>query len=227
MLSNLENKVGGKIAHVGHDFTGLKTETRRTRSLDEINENPDLWNFESLGEISRQNIFAATFKNVNKPSIYKYIKCPWGKTGDEIWVKETFHACKPSGRFPELTKVWYNYKAEHKDRNPGPMWPPFDKWKSPLLMPKEASRILLEITGIKIERLQNITEEGAIREGIVFQKDSLMQKENEFWFGKDKVAQSARDMYKNLWSNMHGKESWDKNVYIWVIEFKVKNVKNA
>jgi len=232
--------VGNKIVPKPSSI-GCKTETRRTRGLNEINENPDKWQIiladdtkylyklqpnGRLIEFTGSNddyippqkgtyIAVCSTNDNDGNTVYKYIKCPWGKPGDEIWVKETFHACKPSGQFPELTKVWYNYKAEHQDRIPGPMWPPFDKWKSPVFMPKEASRILLEITGITIERLQGITEEGAIIEGVSL--DGITASNGLVNY---KMA------YSILWVEMHGQESWDLNPWVWVIQFKVKEVKS-
>jgi hypothetical protein len=253
-----QNRIGFSGISIGNKHTNLyhgkKSVTRRTRGLNEINENPDKWQIiladdtkylyklqpnGRLIEFTGSNddyippqkgtyIAVCSTNDNDGNTVYKYIKCPWGKTGDEIWVKETFHACKPSGQFPELTKVWYNYKADHQDRNPGPMWPPFDKWKSPVFMPKEASRILLEITALNIERLQDITEDGAVREGMIYANylgsSGYCSPDSPLFSALDDGT-TAKQCYQWLWEKIHGKGSWDKNPWVWVIQFKVKSVK--
>lgn len=223
-------------------FIGAKTETRRTRGLDKVNEAPNRWEF--IGKSPEFDVpFPIDRGRKGEPwylwsnSVESFIsQCPYGKIGDELWVKEKWGV----GTRPHPLEGWvdgFEYAADMSLIDEVEMLPLYKTdidvwgyksgWKSPLFMPKAASRIKLEITGLSIERLHDITEEGAIREGIVFHKDGLMQKENEFWFGKENVAQSAKDMYRNLWINMHGKESWNKSPWVWVIQFTVKEFRNA
>ncbi len=196
MLGKLEEKVGGKIAHVGHNFTGMKTETRRTRGLDKVNEFAYRWQFE---QVTDEHYVFTNSKNYDKV----LIKCPYGVVGDEIWVKETY--IELAGSFPNAGG--YAYKADGVNTN--------EKWKSPLFMPKEASRIKLEITGLSIERLWDIDEEGPMREGCVF----------GFAEGDKEPNCKPIDQFINRWKELHGKESLDKNPWVWVIQFTVKEFK--
>lgn len=109
------------------------------------------------------------------------------KVGDILWVKETYlKVFTPKGDFSN-----YAYKADNDPLHS------IIKWKPSLFMPKEASRIKLKITDIKVERLQEITEEDAIREGV-----------------------KSKDSFKSLWTKINGAESWKNNPFVWVISFK-------
>lgn len=187
---------------------GCKTETRRTRGLDEINENPQKYSLNKKGHIENNEGSFYQFFDLDTLETIE-IKCPWGVIGDEIYVKEAYSYLE----FDKNEKGVHGteiYKADGKT----PDW----GWSNPLFMPKAASRILLEITGIKIERVQDITEEGALREGCI----AIFDKDED---GLSRKVQSARDVYDETWCSMHGEESWDKNPWVWVIQFKVKSVK--
>ena len=122
--------------------------------------------------------------------------CPYGIPGDWLWVKETFEP---------LTKG-YSYRAD------GLVEKPFKQWKSSRFMPRIASRILLEITNVRVERLQDITEDGAKLEGA---KPSFLD-------GNDivSVVPFYRDGFMHLWNEINGPGSWDENPYVWVVSFK-------
>lgn len=191
---------------------GCKTETRRTRGLDKVNEFAYRWQFE---QVTDEHYVFTNSKNYDKV----LIKCPYGVVGDEIWVKETY--IELAGSFPNAGG--YAYKADGVNTN--------EKWKSPLFMPKEASRIKLEITGISIERLHDITEEGALREGIIGTRlpaalgGGMAYNVKGNYISALDIEDSATGAYKWIWINLHGKESWDKNPFLWVITFIVKEFK--
>lgn len=203
MLGKLEEKVGGKIAHVGHNFTGMKTETRRTRGLDKVNEFAYRWQFE---QVTDEHYVFTNSKNYDKV----LIKCPYGKIGDEIWVKESYKPLVTGG--PEGFNL-YDYKADVGSKSIADDI--INGWKSPMFMPKAASRIKLEITGLSIERLWDIDEEGPMREGCVF----------GFAEGDKEPNCKPIDQFINRWKELHGKESLDKNPWVWVIQFTVKEFK--
>lgn len=213
----------------GFDAIGCKTETRRTRGLDKINENPNEWEFKGFGDTTSSKVFKfplsaetsyAAFRNKItgefEPSL---IKPPYGVVGSEIWVKETY--IELAGSFPNAGG--YAYKADGVNT--------IEKWKSPLFMPKAASRIKLEITGISIERLHDITEEGALREGIIGTRLPAALGGGMAYNIKGKyisaldIEDSATGAYKWIWINMHGQESWNKSPWVWVIKFTVKEFK--
>jgi len=119
---------------------------------------------------------------------------PYGKPGDRLWVRE---AWAPKEIDPECIIICY--RATDDECN-GP-------WKPSIHMPRWASRITLEITGVRVERLQEISEADAIAEGC---QNSLHLPGGRF----------ANENYAHLWWSIHGDESWEKNPWVWVIEFK-------
>ncbi len=171
--------------------------------------------------------------------------CPFGFPGDRLWVRETFAqipAGRPAGYFTNRDLFGKNYWYRATDSMP--TWG--GKWKPSIFMPKEASRITLEITSISIERLQEITEEDAIAEGCQcpgvpasltnrgsFAKlwDSINAKRGVCktckghgvvlaWSGSVEGGSLARDA-KDC-PDCHGAESgfgWDANPWVWVVEF--------
>lgn len=202
-------------------FIGAKTETRRTRGLDKINENPNEWRLMTHSkpfDIKPDEYFFVK----NEPYAEVLIKCPYGKVGDELWVKEAYAEFCLFGRdieneSMEVINRIYNYRADVGSE--GMANDIINGWKSPLFMRKSASRIKLEITGLSIERLHQITEEGAIREGVA-------RNGSNFWNNyKDHhtPCASARNSYFSLWATMH--TSFDKNPFVWVIQFTVKEFK--
>src|SRR6185312_12182689 len=102
------------------------------------------------------------------------------------------------------------------------------KWKPSIFMPRNRSRLTLEITAIRVERLQDISEQDALADGIqTFSKDGQLKK---YWpcdpvDGEMKckwvdLPRSAIKAYQSLWESINGAGSWDNNAWVWVIEFK-------
>ena len=123
--------------------------------------------------------------------------CPYGQPGGRLWVRETFEDCESALHSCVL------YRAD--GGTPG------TKWTPSIHMPRWASRITLEITGMRVERLQDISEADAMAEGVHY---SLLEK---IQAGQDRWARHA---YKKLWESIHGPGSWDLNPWVWVVEFK-------
>ena len=119
-------------------------------------------------------------------------KCPFGQVGDRLWVRETF---KGYGR-GELPPKFY-YRASDPD-----VWPHL-KWTPSIHMPREASRINLEITDIRIERVQDITYIEAKAEGVNYERGST----------------DPRDVFRHLWNSIY--KNWNDDPWVWVVEFKV------
>lgn len=140
--------------------------------------------------------------------------CPYGQVGDRLWVRETWACLKPNsnetGNINSIHTI--AYKATDK-------YPDGIKWKPSIHMPRTASRITLEITGVRVERLQDISEEDAIAEGI---EPSFM------WTGVQRYksyTSKTHDLtpilsFMSLWKSINGNDSWELNPYVWVIEFK-------
>lgn len=158
------------------------------------------------------------FRLVKERGKFYYIEtphdCPYGEIGDRLWVKEAF----------EYNGESYIYAADLNELGVT-KWAA--KWKPSIHMPRAASRILLEITNIRVEQLQDISEADAMSEGISrvpFRPDDGFPICDGFMVGKDDgvsgLFASAIAVYKNLWESIYGKDSWDLNPWVWVIEFK-------
>ena len=136
------------------------------------------------------------------------IKCPYGCPGDLIWVKETFAYDGAESRHIEYRATWKcerdfpGVKCEH-----GP-----NKWKPSIFMPRWASRISLEITDVRSEKLQEITTKDAIAEGVRSYPGITYQHLNE--------TEPLND-FKRLWDSLNLKRGygWCVNPFVWVISF--------
>ncbi|MGF6438133.1 hypothetical protein [Kosakonia sp. 1610] len=146
--------------------------------------------------------------------------CHFGDVGDRIWVRETFAAFDADWKFPGRPHdlkdgPWPNviYPASRSEVPPGTLRPSIH-------MPRWASRITLEITGVRVERLQNISDEDVDAEG--FAGDYPTSALPELFPGEpsDWSHLSMRDCYGVLWQSIYGEDSWQANPWVWVIEFK-------
>lgn len=147
--------------------------------------------------------------------------CPFGQPGDRLWVRETFaHGL--------CTKSTLAYKATHKPEDLEDGWFEKIKWTPSIHMPRWASRITLEITDVRVERLNSISEEDAINEGMSFTDYGLdrFNQQRAGWLSKksskhEECLQSARSAFGNLWESIYGQESWQANPWVWVIQFQL------
>lgn len=147
----------------------------------------------------------------------EYRRCPYGLPHDRLWVRETF-CQKCEDGYPvynadgNLDSSCYHYRADgyHVVKADGDGVTEFTKdgreaspWKPSIFMPRHASRITLEVTAVRVERLQEITEADAQLEGFQQTNTTL-----------------ARSEFIRLWKQINGVGSWDANPWVWVIEFK-------
>lgn len=139
------------------------------------------------------------------------IICPHGKPGDRIWVRETF--C-PVDDTQYGGEKWVDYRATPKFEASHPAgWDcaPNDaealKWHPSIHMPRWASRILLEITDVRVERLQSITLGDICKEVGCGLYDF-------------RPATYGFQVWEELWKSIYGAESWNATPWVWVIEFK-------
>lgn len=150
--------------------------------------------------------------------------CPFGAVGDRIWVRETF--C-PLDDTQYGGEKWVDYRATPKFEASHPAgWDcaPNDaeplKWRPSIHMPRWASRILLEITNVGVQRLQDISSGDAVREGICQLPASgryCISLGDQYFGG---ASHSAKEVYSWLWSSIYGEESWKANPWVWVITFR-------
>ncbi|MDR6381776.1 hypothetical protein [Paraburkholderia caribensis] len=123
------------------------------------------------------------------------LMCPYGQPGDRLWVRETFFPT------PESCGGGWHYKATEAND-----FLPSMPWKPSIHMPRAASRITLEVTGVRVERLQTISRGDSMDEGCPFPNIA----------GGD----DPRQWFSGLWCDINGAESWDVNPWVWVVEFR-------
>lgn len=172
------------------------------------------------------------------------IKCPYGQIGDHLWVREAWGIyqrsdCMPSGK-PYDGAYIYRATDTIPDIPDYAIVKKF-KWHPSIHMPRKFSRVTLEITDIKVERIQDITEEDAIKEGIegeeydqtiVLKDYSNKDSKNKFdgqWFqswsedlgnyiDEDEICKIS---FHTLWDSLNGKKyPWASNPWVWCLEFK-------
>ena len=145
-------------------------------------------------------------------------KCRFGKQGDTLWVKETFFDDRPYKSCPAFCDgPDFIYRADEG------AFIGCHKWKPSIFMPREASRITLLITDIRVERLQDITDEDAEQEGIY---PIINTGPPPAWHSTAPAGAmivKQRDSitpFKDLWNSIHGPEAWESNPFLYVIQFK-------
>ncbi len=165
--------------------------------------------------------------------------CPYGVPGDRLWVRETWNTwgtldhIAPNA-LPKDTGIAYAADMEH------PAQEACGKFRPSIFMPRWASRITLEVTGVRVERLQDISEADAVAEGVdVGQRATLPGDERRLCvacggpknthIGVVKACPQRSSVYSSLtwkggfhflWESINGPGSWDANPWVWVIEFK-------
>ncbi|HHS9649947.1 TPA: morphogenetic protein [Klebsiella oxytoca] len=193
---------------------GRKTQTRRPVKFPVHDKNLgcELAGNELAGELSAGN----------------YLNSAFGKPGDRIWVRETFQGplfdyeqmdayLEDSSRFE--TPEFCQYAADGGHR---PEYQDADDnlrhgWRPSIHMPRWASRILLEITDVRVERLNSIHDVDAMREGI---QNLTTCSHADFGIPGVVNAQHPVRAFQLLWESIYGADSWKFNPWVWVIEFK-------
>lgn len=162
----------------------------------------------------------------------KQFSFPYGDVGDHIWVRETW--AEAGAGAPDLKL----YRANYPDHVPAHYEnvPPADeiRWTPSIHMPRWASRLTLEITGVRVERLDKISEEDAVAEGMqgvicrCCKGDpdySTTQYDPETLAAVDEIScqscSSNRSKFFSLWDSIYGEGNHCMGDWVWVIEFKV------
>ena len=206
---------------------GSKTQTRRAVK----SEAPDEANGACWVDIDGRPVWQWVENGDEQDTIAhaQPFTCPYGQPGDRLWVRETFFAfgrwetrfSTKKGRdewhFVDMTAELgksYVYAADgfpegyakHHDGGRGGVTPTW--WKRPaIFMPRWASRITLEITCVRVARLQEISDEDSLEEGVYPMATGL-------------YPGSPRAAYQKLWESINGPGSWSANPWVWVVQFK-------
>ena len=183
------------------------------------------------------NTGVAAFNDGEHPSM----RCPYGKIGDVLWVREEHymfghweHDNNPKTKRKTNRQSWKfvaeNSEIRYNDNPPESFRkgrhhndPLTNAWHKRLarFMPKTACRIFLQITDVRVERLNDITEQDAIAEGIISRCSATLpyilvyQKPNcpNYYY-------LAKEAFSSLWQSINGQDSWEENPFVWVISFQ-------
>lgn len=180
----------------------------------------------------------------------KTVRCPYGQPGDRLWLRENWRTSKSrDNQSPQeiYDECWMDTVVEYRadgsqslvlcehfgeppdedeiealsDFEPG-------RWRASIHMPCWASRILLEVVSVRVERLQDISEEDALAEGLqIFNEDgnlyySGVECKPETWLDNPESWHCADPVgaFRALWQSTNGPGSWDANPWVWVVEFR-------
>jgi len=207
-------------------IAGTKTQTRRTRGLESLNCNPGLWSDPQVGHDPRFWIFSGEHGR-------RMVRCPYGVPGDFIYIKEGFSTCA-LGVYP-CPQAWYRADfdqfddpaknlehtcpPEYQDRlsqkyanfadcfacvreREGPF-----RWQSSMYMPRRLARYVRELTEVRVQRVQEISEEDARAEGV----EAPVVGESSGYRGR----------YAIEWNRLNAKRGhgWDVNDWVWALTF--------
>lgn len=148
------------------------------------------------------------------------MRCPYGKLGSILWVRESFS--------PFADKPWssdiVSYKTSAVDAT-DKGW----KWKPSIHMPRAVCRLFLNVIAVRVERLQDISSADIIKEGVDYPGHFVLGKENSalkflplernFKVNPPTDDEILYALWAELWCKINGRESWDSNPWVWVIEF--------
>lgn len=190
-------------------LAGTKTQTRRickpamAHNLSHVVEVPDP---QERGQVYNGTTFGDEEGAIQFTS-------PYGGVRDRLWVRESHWWFKDecdheTGYYPPaLTADDVEYRADGESTRHG--------WRPSIHMPRWASRILLEITSVRVERLQDINQADAQAEGAPPSHPSIDQISREFGY-----PDFPRSWYAQLWEEINGPGSWAQNPWVWVVEFE-------
>lgn len=209
---------------------GTKTQTRRIMKPQPTVSEDGWFSWNGHAPNSPYGAYAAS--HIDKESLRLFVgpSSPYGKPGDHLWVRETWGL--EVRNYGGGTGEFYTYRATNPDAvyckcADGTSIP--IKWKPSIHMPRKASRILLEVISVRVERLQDM-EGQAPYPG---ESDALAEGVNRIHHGHGEHYYSAfhaephpknwcdpNDAFRELWESINGAGSWAENPWVWVVEFK-------
>lgn len=185
---------------------GQKSQTRRVVKL----PSGHMWAVPA--DYDGQIIYKGAHNEFHNEFPVDELKCPYGRPGDRLWVREAW---------AHDAESLEQCRASHEDAMGGGAYGPYYRatevapdtlrWRPSIHMPRWASRINLEVTGVRVERLQDISGADALAEGI---------KERGTYPHDSDPEEIDRTEYRRLWESINGSGSWAANPWVWVIQFK-------
>jgi hypothetical protein len=154
--------------------------------------------------------------------------CRYGKPEDVLWVRETWKPKYVKGgldgfrlQYPQVYPWFYSADGESENG--------YGSWKPSIHMPKEACRIFLKVTDVRVERLHDISEEDALSEGV--KRDEILHhiRYKDYYsdakgYGHPEydfpTVPTATESFISLWMKINGEESWGVNPWVWVVSFE-------
>lgn len=208
---------------------GRKTQTRRA-----LKRQPDsLETFVGAVE-TKAGVWGWHYKNPDADSKFfpngviekQNIKCPFGKVGDLLWVRENWststqwNGTKPSELpfAPDQKDGAIFYQADYTESDIADMGP----WRPSIFLPQRYARIELEITDVRVERLNDISHDECVSEGIERLNSIGYFRSCGFkdYSGRSEGFLNSRESFQSLWQSINGAESWNSNPFVWAISFR-------
>ena len=182
---------------------GRKTQTRRVVVKPKRFENNDIYPIEAVGCFWWASDGFSTGIELHYP---------YGQPGDRLWLRETFALME------DITFYAADERLEPKQW-PNGLWN-VDKWRSPIHMPRWASRITLEVTGVRVERLQNISEQDAVMEGWTA---GPCARKTALNLSTTACGLAAIDWFASRWDSLNARRGfpWESDCWVWVVEFEL------
>ncbi len=211
-------------------LTGKKTQTRRAVK----GASGAFWDHPGWEPVAKDDIieWSSPGHSFSMPK-----RCPYGQVGDRLWVKETW-STEELDRNGERIGVQYQATPTEKCRSGRSVARPDGFklkrpvhggignedgcWRSPLFMPRWASRLTLEVTDVRVERLQDISEADARAEGCSGSDPEPVEEGGTVycWKGRS-AAPCPLAHYRHVWESINGKKHpWSSNPWVWAITFK-------
>lgn len=197
-------------------LSGTKTQTRRAvkPQITPLAYGSSWHQFDHRGSNYRTNLRNGTVSQWSPLLQF----CPFGQPGDRLWVRETWAAPHSDDARPprSIHCDWMQIHYAATEERGGLLWRPS------IHMPRWASRITLEIIGVRVERLQDISEDDAKAEGAWGPDDSIISQVAAH-FGCEPIGVHPSLAYRMAWEQINGAGSWEANPLVWAVEFKRVN----
>ena len=196
---------------------------------------PDVWKaklrvLEECGEAQTRRIikidqFGWIYKGIlygiaqfdHKATNERIIIRPRYQAGEVVYIKEVWWTTEP-------TEGFVYFKADWDSGLPCEMLNENGKWKSPLFMPAWAARYFIQITDVRAERLQEITDSDAIQEGVIFMGGIADNFDEAPWcasIADQEPVKYPKTAYARLWDSINKKNLWESNPWVWVYKFEL------